>query len=84
MLLSYGRTIYQLFNHDDKSILRQPKPYEIRRQGSNDFQEEDDRTGVATYTANNYCTKSAGMNRLEYSENDDKCTESNDGKHTYR
>ena len=65
MLLSYGRTIYQLFNHDDKSILRQSKPYEISCQLSSDFQEGDERTAIATYTANNFRTKGAGTKHRE-------------------
>jgi len=92
VLLSYGRTIYQSFNHDDNSISRRTKLYEISRQWSNDFQEGIDRTGIATYTANNYRTKSAGTNHRDIhssiekasSANDDKCTKSSDGKHTYR
>ena len=65
MVLSYGRTIYQSFNHDDKSILRRTKPNEISRQWSNDFQEGDDRTGIKTSTANNYRTGSAGRKHRE-------------------
>jgi len=65
MLLSYGRTIYQSFNLDDKSMLRRNKPYEISRQWSNNFQEGDDGNGIATSTANNYRTRSAETKHRE-------------------
>ena len=78
MLLSYGRTIYQLFNHNDKLILHRTKLYEISRQRSNDFQEGDDRTGIATYTANNYHTGSAGTKYCEIHSSIQKASSEND------
>jgi hypothetical protein len=79
MLLRYRTTIYQLFNHDDKSILRETKLYEISHQPINDMHEGDDRTGMATSTANNYRTRSAGT---KHSEIPSSIGEANRGKCT--
>jgi hypothetical protein len=76
VLLSYGRTIYQSFNDDDKLILRPTKPYEISHQWSNDFQQGDDRTGVATFTVNNYRTGSAGPKYREIHSSMEKASSS--------
>jgi hypothetical protein len=46
-------------------MLRRTKLYEISRQWSNNFQEGDDGTGIATSTANNYGTRSAGTKHRE-------------------
>jgi hypothetical protein len=91
VLLSYGRKIYQSFNHDNKLIMRRTKAYEISRHWSNDFQEGDDHTGIATTTATITVPKVQARRTVRFvhqlrrvAANEDKCTESSDVKHTYR
>jgi len=64
-----------------QSVVR-TKPYESSRRWSNNFENRGITVlgSQTTPTANNYGPGSAGTKH----QNDDKCAESSDGKHTYR